>query len=117
MKGEGNCAFNKLFQRAILRYEGSSNSLDSKLPFGYQDTDTSNGTAFRSNVDSANNVKTYSNLKTVSNYSEVFLKRISSKADKVVYLNFDLKQFDDPEVHNAELYSFNKSINKWYPHL
>lgn len=113
VKGEGNCAFNRLFQRAILRYEDSTNILDSKLPFSYEDAE-SNGTAFRSNIDSAVNVKTYTHLKTVNNYSLEFLDRISSKADRVVYLNFDLKPFDDPEVHNPELYSFNKSVNNWY---
>ena len=38
VKGEGNCAFYDLFQRAVLEYEGAKNELNSKVKMTYNDT-------------------------------------------------------------------------------
>ena len=38
VKGEGNCAFHDLFQRAVLRYGGAKNELNSKSNMIYNDT-------------------------------------------------------------------------------
>ncbi|CAF0954234.1 unnamed protein product [Brachionus calyciflorus] len=116
VKGEGNCGFNKLYQRAILRYENTTSKLNSTIQMKYNETDRA-GIGFRSNFANLNNTtRTYLDLKSLPNQDDNFLDKIKSKPNKVIYLNFDLKLYDDPEVHNSDLnYGVNQSVNnKWY---
>ena len=38
VRGEGECQSKKIYQRAILSYEGSANKLNTSLSSSYQDT-------------------------------------------------------------------------------
>ncbi|CAF0776208.1 unnamed protein product [Brachionus calyciflorus] len=75
-----------------------------------------NGTSFRSIINSQkcqSNIFTINNLKFPQNISSDYFDKISQKPDRVLYLNYDIKQMDDPEFHNPDLYSFKNSLNHW----